>query len=31
MIGIENALQDVANVISILAGAITIYQLLKGK
>ncbi len=31
MIDIEKALQDIANVIGILAGAITIAKLLKGK
>lgn len=30
MTGIENALQDVANVITILAGLITIVKILKG-
>lgn len=31
MTGIENALQDMANVITILAGSITIVKILKGK
>ena len=31
MIDIEKALQDIANVIGILAGTITIAKLLKGK
>ena len=31
MIDIEKALQDIANVIGILAGAITIIKVLKGK
>lgn len=31
MIDIEKALQDIANVIGILAGTITIVKLLKGK
>lgn len=31
MTGIENALQDIANVITILVGFITLYQFLKGK
>nr|DAL87564.1 MAG TPA: hypothetical protein [Caudoviricetes sp.] len=31
MTGIENALQDMANVITILAGFITIVKILKGK
>lgn len=31
MTGIENALQDTANVITILVGCITLYQFLKGK
>lgn len=31
MIDIEKALQDIANAIGILAGAITIARLLKGK
>lgn len=31
MIDIEKALRDIANVIGILAGAITIAKLLKGK
>lgn len=30
MTGIENALQDTANVITILAGLITIVKILKG-
>lgn len=31
MTGIENALQDMANVITILVGFITIVKILKGK
>nr|DAF28662.1 MAG TPA: hypothetical protein [Caudoviricetes sp.] len=31
MTGIENALQDLANVVTILAGLITLYQFMKGK
>lgn len=30
MTGIENALQDLANVITILVGLITLYQFMKG-
>lgn len=31
MTGIENALQDLANVVTILVGLATIYQIAKGK
>ncbi len=31
MTGIENALQDLANVVTILVGFATIYQTVKGK
>lgn len=31
MTGIENALQDLANVVTILTGLITLYQFMKGK
>lgn len=31
MTGIENALQDLANIVTVVTGAITIYQFLKGK
>ena len=31
MTGIENALQDLANVVTILAGLITLYRFMKGK
>lgn len=31
MTGIENALQDLANVVAILVGFATIYQIVKGK
>lgn len=31
MTGIENALQDLANIVTVITGAIVIYQFLKGK
>ncbi len=31
MTGIENALQDLANIVTVITGAIAIYQFLKGK
>nr|DAI28875.1 MAG TPA: Protein of unknown function (DUF3937) [Caudoviricetes sp.] len=31
MTGIENALQDLANIVTVVTGAIAIYQFLKGK
>ncbi len=31
MTGIENALQDLGNMVTVVTGAIAIYQFLKGK
>ena len=31
MTGIENALQDLANIVTVVTGTIAIYQFLKGK